>query len=157
MSNNRPSRYAGPGGIAGGFSVQNIQRNQPTSFRNLNMPSTITNVQSQPQSLSQRQQQGQILLNRQWRINDNDIDIQPKRKLYKQMQPKTNLDIDSQLEFLKIELDRLNRIKQNIIRIGRKSDKEKQLILYSKFEILLMQENFLASIYDRLTQVYENF
>jgi len=156
MSNNRPlqlSRYSGPGGISGGFAVQNVQRYQPTSsFRNLNIQPRI-DVQSQS-----RQQSDQFLLNRQ--PIENEIQQIPQRRqrdFYKKIQPKTNIEIDSQLEFLQIELDRLNKIKQNIIRIGRKSDIEKQLQLHSKLKILLIQENFLASIYNKLTQVYENF
>ena len=70
-------------------------------------------------------------------------------------QPIKSSEIDAQIEFLKVELERLHRIKGNILRILKKYSRnsEKQTTLRAKLSILLLEEAYLASLYTDLVHV----
>lgn len=153
MSNirNQLSRYSGPGGISGGFAAQNIQQMRP-SFSQLNSGMRV-HTTTRPNELGEQTQY----------IGPQRLDYDPRpieqmmiAQANKFQPTKTSL-IDAQLEYLVIELTRLTKIKENIIRIVRKSDVEKQYRMRAKFDILLMEEAYLVKLYNDLVKVYENF
>ena len=153
MSNNRNqlSRYSGPGGISGGFAAQNIQM-RPSYSQMGGGGGGLGRQTKRPEE----EQQPQYIIPKPL-----DYDPRPVEQMLinqaHNFQPTKTSQIDAQIEFLQVELSRLNKIKENIMRIARKSDVDKQHRLRAKYDILLIEETFLAKMYNDLIKVYENF
>lgn len=143
------------GGIAGGQPVANISSSMGGFNYQAKPP---TGVQSAGgQSVSSRGSGGL------WRsggvnyssLRNNDVEYtyEPSSRTF---QPIKSSEIDAQIEFLQVELDRLSRIKENILRILKKYSRypEKQTTLRAKLSVLLLEENYLASLYTNLINMY---
>lgn len=146
------------GGIAGGVTSQNIQVAQPSFSASFDQPQQ----QQRATSTSFEQQQRSIFdqpvaqLRSAFDQQRAPMFEQPAVQQQQQFQPLKSSEITAQNEFLQVELDRLRRIKGNILRILRKysRDAEKQTTLRAKLAILVLEENYLASLYNNLINVY---
>lgn len=146
------------GGIAGGHPVANIS----SSMGGFNSQARPTGVQSAGQSVSNRGSGSGGL----WRsggsgvnyssLRNNDVEYTSEPPSSPSFQPIKSSEINAQMEFLQVELDRLSRIKDNILRISKKYSRypEKQTTLRAKLAVLLLEENYLASLYTNLTNTY---
>lgn len=143
------------GGITDGQPVANIS----SSMGGFNSQARPTGVQSAGQSVSSRGsgsgglwRSGGSGVSSSLRNNDVEYTSEPPSSF----QPIKSSEINAQMEFLQIELDRLSRIKDNILRILKKYSRypEKQTTLRAKLSVLLLEENYLASLYTNLTNTY---